>query len=82
LYGPPHQFGSANLVKIVILMVEYKTLLVKIILDYPSKQQAKLNYENLCDFQVLLGLAYILPLLEYVHVLIKFAQMRDFLCVI
>jgi hypothetical protein len=64
-------------------MVEYKTLLVKIILDYPTKQQAKLNYENLCDFQVLLGLAYILPLLEYVHVLIKFAQMRDFfVCVL
>ncbi len=67
--------------KIAILMVEYKTLLVKIILDYLTKQQAKLNYENLCDFQVLLGLAYILPLLEYVHVLINFAQMRDFLCV-
>jgi hypothetical protein len=51
------------------------------ILDYPKNQQAKLNYENLCDFQVLLGLATILPLLEYVHVLINFAQMRDvFVC--
>jgi hypothetical protein len=46
-------------------------------LDNPTNQQAKLNYENLCDLQVLLGLACILPLLESIHALIKFAQMRD-----
>ncbi len=46
-------------------------------LDYRTNQQAKLNYENLCDFQVLFWPAYILPLLEYVHVLINFAQLKD-----
>jgi hypothetical protein len=46
-------------------------------LDNPTNQWTKLNYENLCDLQVLLGFACILPLLEYVHALIKFAQMKD-----
>jgi hypothetical protein len=31
----------------------------------------------LCDLQVLLGLACILPLLEPIHALIKFTQIRD-----
>ncbi len=53
------------------------TLLVKMTLDSPTIQQVKLNYENLCDLQVLLGLVCILPLLESIHALIKFAQMRD-----
>jgi hypothetical protein len=56
---------------------KYRTLLVKMALDSPTNQQAKLNYENLCDFQVLLGLVCILPLLEFVHAFIKFAQMKD-----
>jgi hypothetical protein len=58
-------------------MEKYKTLLVKMALDSLTNQQAKLNYENLCDLQVLLGLAYILPLLEFVHAFIKSAQMKD-----
>jgi hypothetical protein len=34
-----------------------------------------------CVTQVLLGLAYIMSLLEFVHAFIKFAQMRDaFVC--
>jgi len=36
-------------------------------------KQEKQNYEQLCDLQILLGLACILPLLEFVHALIKFA---------
>jgi len=32
-----------------IMMVAYKTLLVKMDLDCTTNQQAKLNYENLCD---------------------------------
>jgi hypothetical protein len=58
------------------LMVEYRTFLVKMALDNLTNQQAKQNYEHLCDFQTLLGLAYILPLLESMHALIKFAHMR------
>jgi hypothetical protein len=40
-----------------------------------------LNYEHLCGIHILLGFACILPLLEFVHVLIKFAQSRHvFVC--
>ncbi len=40
-----------------------------------------MNYINLCDFQVFLGFACILLLLEFVHVLMKFAQMTNiFVC--
>jgi hypothetical protein len=51
------------------------------VLDNPTNQQAKQNYEHLCDLQILLELVYILPLLEFVHALIEFAQMWDvFVC--
>jgi hypothetical protein len=50
-------------------------------LDNPTNQQALLNYEHLCDIHILLGLACILPLLESMHALIKFAQSRNaFVC--
>ncbi len=65
-----------------IVMAKYKTLLMKMALDSPTNRQIKLNYENLCDLQVLLGLVFILSLLESVHALIKFAQMRISMCVI
>jgi hypothetical protein len=51
------------------------------VLDNHINQQAKQIYEQLCDLQILLGLAYILPLLESMHALIKFAHMWDvFVC--
>ncbi len=63
------------------LMAEYKTLLVKVELNRPTNQQAKQNHEHLCDLQILLVLVCNLPLLEFVHALIKFAQMWDvFVC--
>jgi len=55
------------------VMAEYKILLVKMALDSPTNQQVKLNYEKLCELQVLLCFVYILPLLESIHALIKFA---------
>ncbi len=57
------------------LIAEYRIILVKMALDNPINQQAKHNYEHLCDLQILLGLSCILSLLEFVHALIKFAQM-------
>jgi hypothetical protein len=63
------------------VMAEYKILLVKMTLDNPTNQQGMLNYEHLCDIHILLRLACILPLLESMHVLIKFAQSKDvFVC--
>jgi hypothetical protein len=40
-----------------------------------------MNFEHLCDLWILFELTCILPLLEYVHAFIKFAQMKDvFVC--
>jgi hypothetical protein len=62
-------------------MAKYKTLLMKMTLNNLTNQQAMLNYQHLCDIHILLGLACILPLLESMHVLIKFAQSKDvFVC--
>ncbi len=55
------------------IMVEYKTLLVKMTLDNLTNQQAMLNYEHLCGIHIFFRLVCILPLLESVHALIKFA---------
>jgi hypothetical protein len=50
-------------------------------LDSPTNQHAKMNYEYLRDLQILVGFACILTLLELVHSLIKFAQMKNvFMC--
>jgi hypothetical protein len=63
------------------VMAKYKTLLVKMALDNLTNQQVMLNYEHLCEIHILLGLACIFPLLEFVHALIKFAQYRNvFVC--
>jgi hypothetical protein len=40
-------------------------------------ENAKANYELLCDIEMLLGLACIFPCLQIVHMLSKFTQERD-----
>lgn len=49
------------------MMIEYKTLLVKMVRDQNTNQQSKFNYEHFCDLQILLGLACIFPLLKSMH---------------
>ncbi len=55
------------------MMAKYRTLLVKMGMDYNTNQPRKFNYEYLSDLQILLGLVCILPMLKSMHVLIKFA---------
>jgi hypothetical protein len=63
------------------VMAKYKTLLMKMALDIPINQQVMLNYEHLCNIHILLGFVCIFPLLESMHVLIKFAQPKHvFVC--
>jgi hypothetical protein len=45
------------------VMGKYKTLLIKMAIDSPSNEKAKTNFNLLCDVQIMLGLATILPLL-------------------
>jgi uncharacterized membrane protein len=59
------------------VMAEYKTLIVKISWDKVLVTQARFNLDLLCDLHMLLGLSCLLPLLEVVNALIKFAQGRD-----
>jgi hypothetical protein len=58
------------------VMSEYRTL-VKMALEYTNNSSAKVNFELLCDIEVLYSLAILLPMLEKVDSLMKLAQARD-----
>jgi uncharacterized membrane protein len=63
------------------VMAKYKTLIMKMSQNNVSIAQARFNLNLLCGLHMLLGLFCLLPLLEVVHALIKFAQGRDiFIC--
>jgi hypothetical protein len=53
---------------------EYKALVVKMVEDNVSVDITKTNCELMCDPKTLLGLSCIIPLLELVQGLSKFAQ--------
>jgi hypothetical protein len=63
------------------VMSEYKALVLKMHLDAPSLASAKANLNLLCEIELLLGLACILPMLEALNYLIKFSQQTScFVC--
>jgi hypothetical protein len=41
-------------------------------IDSPNNEKTKENFNLLCEVQIILGLATILPLLQFVHNLNKF----------
>jgi hypothetical protein len=55
----------------------YKTLIAKISKDHIENEAARSNLQKLLDLELILGLHYILPLLELVHTLIKYIQGKD-----
>jgi hypothetical protein len=55
------------------VMEMYMPLLAKTVKDSSSIMFAKVNIELLCDINLLISLSYLLPMLEIVHTLIKFA---------
>jgi hypothetical protein len=59
------------------VMNEYHTLVVKMTMDFVSNNSSKVNFEILCDIEVLYELAILLPFLEEVNNLMKLAQARD-----
>jgi hypothetical protein len=59
------------------VMSEYRTLVVNMALDSTNNNSAKVNFELLCDIEVLYGLAILLPMLEKVDSLMKLAQAWD-----
>ncbi len=63
------------------VMSMYIPLLAKIAENGPFILIAKINYELLCDVNLLIFLACLLPMLETIHGLMKFAQKWDiFVC--
>jgi hypothetical protein len=63
------------------VMSEYKALVLKMHLDSQSLATAKANLNLLCEIELLLGLACILPMLEALNYLVKFSQQRAcFVC--
>jgi len=61
------------------VMAVYMPLLAKIAKDNPSIMSTKVNFELLCDVNLLIFLCCLLPMLEIIYALIKLAQKRDVL---
>jgi hypothetical protein len=56
-------------------------LVAKMAKDSPSFMVARVNFELLCNVNLLISLSYLLPMLETIHALIKFAQKQNvFVC--
>jgi hypothetical protein len=63
------------------VLSEYPTITMKITLDTPTIAFVQSNLCLLTNVKMLLGLNAIMPLLEAIHFLIKFAQLCDmFVC--
>jgi hypothetical protein len=56
------------------ILSEYKALVVKLVKNSVSVDITKTNCELMCDLETLLGFSCIIPLLELVQGLSKFAQ--------
>jgi hypothetical protein len=59
------------------VLSEYRPLLVKMGLDLHTSTPTKDNFEALVDVEVLLAFHYLVPMLEIVNRVIKWAQDRD-----
>jgi len=59
------------------VMVEYRTLLMKMAFDAPTNEKEKANFDLFYDVYILLKIVHILPLLQSVHNLIKFSQLQN-----
>ncbi len=58
-------------------MSKYKSLIVKMHLDSSKTKVAQNNLVLIGDLKLILDLPCLLPMLEVVHILIKFAQRQD-----
>jgi hypothetical protein len=57
-----------------VILEEFKTLLIKMVQEFDTNDNAKVNYEFLCDADTVLGLNCVIPMLEVVQGLNKYAQ--------
>jgi hypothetical protein len=60
---------------------KYKSLVVKMHTNAPKSKLAQENLDLSCDLELVFGQPCILPMLEVVHTLIKYAQRQNyFIC--
>jgi len=52
----------------------YMPLIAKMVEDIPSFMVDRVNFELFCDMNLFISLSYLIPLLETIHVSIKFKQ--------
>jgi hypothetical protein len=63
------------------LVFEYKFVVMKMFEDLPNNLVIATNYELLCDVETMMGLTYVLPMLEIVQKLNKLTQNKKcFIC--
>ncbi len=80
-YQTSNQMSISMINPVKHVMSEYRTLVMKKALDAPTIAFTKSNLCLLTNVKTLLGLNAIMSLLEAVHSLIKFSQLRDvFVC--
>jgi uncharacterized membrane protein len=72
-----HWTNKFNPSKKVITM--YMPLMAKMAKDNTSITSSKVNFDLLCDINLLISLSCLSPMLKIVHALIKFAQTRMYL---
>jgi len=58
-------------------MVEYNALIVKMHSNHDKTKFAHENLKMLCDLELILALSCLMPMLEVIHTLIKYAQHQD-----
>jgi hypothetical protein len=69
------------------LVFEYRFVVMKMSEDLPINHVVATNYELLCDVETMMGLTCVLPMLEVIQNLNKFAQNRyyfifDFMAIV
>ncbi len=64
-----------------VVLEKFKTLLVKLAKHVIVIESAIVNYELLCDIEIVLGFTCLLPMLEALHGLSKYVQnIKTFIC--
>jgi hypothetical protein len=58
-------------------VVEYKTFIAKMSEDHIENEVVRSNLQKLLDLELIIVLHHILPVLELVHILIKYIQGKD-----
>ncbi len=59
------------------ILIKYKTLVIWMFFKKMCNEYVKANLELLCDIKGFLGLACMIPMLESIQGLFKFAQIQD-----